>query len=247
MAVPTTRQEFIDYCLRRLGAPVLCINVDDEQIEDRVDEALLYYYDYHFDGTQRVYIRHQITQADIDNEYITLANNVIAVVDLLPIGSTTTSSNLFNLRYQLHLNDLYYTSATSTIPYYIAHLHIAHLEELFVGRQQLRYNRHVNQLRIDMDWTADVTVGDHVIIDAYQITDPNVYPDVWGDRWLQRYASALIKRQWAQNLIKFEGMQLPGGVQFNGMELFNQAQTEIDNLEEEMIVSYSLPVSDMVG
>lgn len=247
MAVPATREAFKNYCLRRLGEPVIDVNVDDEQVEDRIDEALKYYQDYHFDGTERVLIKHVVTASDKTNGYITLSNSVIGVNSILDVGQAVQSSNLFNIRYQIHLNDLFDLSASSYVPYVTAMRHVESLEELFVGKKPIRYNRHVNKLRIDMDWTNDVATGEYIIIDAYQITDPDTYSDVWGDRWLIRYATALIKRQWGSNLTKFEGMQLPGGLTFNGVKIYDDAESEIQKLEEEMIVSYSLPVQDMIG
>lgn len=247
MAVPSTRSEFKAYCLRRLGDPVIDINVDDEQVEDRIDEALIYYQDYHFDGTERVLVKHVVTASDKTNGYITLSNSIIGVNSILDIGQAVQSSNLFNIRYQIHLNDLFDLSASSYVPYVTAMRHIESLEEIFVGKKPLRYNRHVNKLHIDMDWANDVATGEYVIIDAYSITDPDTYSDVWGDRWLARYATALIKRQWGSNLTKFEGMQLPGGLTFNGAKIYDDAEAEVQKLEEEMIVSYSLPVQDMIG
>lgn len=247
MAVPSTRQEFKDYCLRRLGYPVIDINVDDEQVEDRIDEALKYYQDYHFDGTERILYKHVVTASDKTNGYITIPQTIIGINSILDIGQAVQSSNLFNIRYQIHLNDLFDLSAASYVPYVTAMRHVESLEEIFVGKKPIRYNRHVNKLHIDMDWTNDVATGEYIIIDCYSITDPDTYSDVWGDRWLARYATALIKRQWGGNLTKFEGMQLPGGLTFNGAKIYDDAESEIQKLEEEMIVSYSLPVSDMIG
>lgn len=246
MAIPNSRDTFIDYCLRRLGAPVIDINVDEEQIQDRVDDALLYYRDYHFDGTERIILQYQLSQQDIDNKYIPINDNIIGISNIFDIGDATQSSNLFNVRYQIHLNDLFDFSSSQYQHYTMAMTHIAQLEEIFVGKQPIRYNRHVNKLHIDMAWDK-VQDGQYVIIDCYRILDPSVYTDVWGDRWLHRYATALIKRQWGENLKKFEGMQMPGGLTFNGQKIWEESIEEIRQLEEEMIVSYSLPVSDMIG
>jgi len=247
MAVPNTRESFKNYCLRRLGEPVIDVNVDDEQVEDRIDEALKYYQDYHYDGTERVLIKHETTQTDKDNGYITLNDSVIGVHRILDIGQAVQSSNLFNIRYQIHLNDLFDLSASSYVPYVTALRHVETLEEIFVGKKPIRFNRHKNRLHIDMDWENDVEVGEFIIVDGYQILDPDTYTDIWGDRWLARYTTALIKRQWGSNITKFEGMQLPGGVQFNGIKIFDDAEQEIQKLEEEMLSSYSEPVSDMMG
>jgi hypothetical protein len=247
MAIPTSRDQLKEYCLRRLGKPVIDINVDDEQIEDRIDDALQYYRDYHFDGTEHVYLRHQVTQTDKNNQYITLDNSYIGVVSVFDIGDAVQSSNLFNVRYQIHLNDLFDFSSTTYVPYVTAMRHVEQLEEIFVGKKPIRFNRHTNQLNIDMDWEFDVRVGEYIIVEAYKILDPNVYTDVWGDRWLQRYTTAQIKRQWGENLKKFEGLQMPGGITFNGQKIYEEAVEEIEKLESEMINSYSLPVTDMIG
>ena len=196
MAVPTTREQFKDYCLRRLGYPVIDINVSTEQIDDRIDDSLLYYHDYHFDGSERILLKHQVTQQNMDDSYIQMGQDIIGVSDLLPLNSSSSSSSLFNLNYQIHLNDMYYTQATPLLPYYMVKMQLANLHKMFVGEQSLRYNRHVNKLHIDMDWGSRLSVGDYIVIDCYRIADPEVYSDVWNDRWLQRYATAQIKRQW---------------------------------------------------
>lgn len=246
MAQPTSRSEFKEYCLRRLGKPVIEINVDEEQVDDRVDEALAYYQDYHFDGTSKDYIQHVVTAENIANKYVTIPEEVIGVNNIFDIGDAIHTQNIFNLRYQFALNDFYSTTNISMIDYRMAMERIQFYEEMLVGKQPIRYNRHVNKLHIDMDWDK-VKPGQYIIIECYRIVDPETYTDVWKDRWLLRYATALIKRQWGSNLSKFEGMQLPGGVSFNGMQIYNDANEEINRLEEEMITNYSLPVSDLIG
>lgn len=246
MAVPTTRNEFKEYCLRKLGKPVIEINVDDDQVEDRIDEAIRYYWDYHFDGSEKLYYKHQVTANNVTNKYITLPENIIGAVRIFNIGDPMVTNNLFDIRYQIALNDLYTLTSVSMVPYYMAFQHVQLLEQLLVGQQPIRYNRHTNKLYVDMDWNK-VNVDNYLIVEAYEVIDPNTYTDAWGDRWLARYATALIKRQWGSNLTKFSGMQLPGGVQFNGDKIYNDAENEIDALEKEMIVSYSLPVTDMIG
>ena len=246
MAIPTSRDQLKEHCLRRLGKPVVDINVDDEQVEDRIDEALLYYRDYHFDGSERVLYKHQVTAADKTNKYVTLDDSYIGVRDIFDIGDSTQTSNLFNVRYQIHLNDLFDFSSTTYVPYVTAMRHVAQLEEIFVGKKPFRFNRHTNKLHIDMHWD-DINAGDFIIIDTYKVTDPNTYSDVWADRWLMTYTTSLIKRQWGENLKKFEGLQMPGGLTFNGQKIWEEATEEIRRLEDEMINSYSLPVSDMTG
>lgn len=246
MAVPTTRAAFKEYCLRRLGKPVIEINVDEDQVEDRVDDALRYYWDYHFDGTEKIYYKHLVTDTDKTNKYITVPDNVIGAVNLFNIADPSIrSDDLFNIRYQIALNDLYTLTSVSMVPYYMVMEHLSLISEMLVGKQLLRFNRHMNRLYIDMDWNS--LSNEYLLVEAYQIIDPNEYVDVWKDQWLLRYATALIKRQWGSNLTKFTGMQLPGGLTFNGEKIYNDAVAEITDLEDKMISSYSLPVMDMIG
>lgn len=246
MAVPTTRSEFKEYCLRKLGKPVIEINVDDDQVEDRIDESLRYYWDYHFDGSEKLYYKHLITSTDIANKYITLPENIIGVVKLFPVGQSLNTMNLFNIRYQIALNDLYTLTTQSMVPYVMAMQHIQFLEEILVGQKPVRYSRHKDRLYIDMDWGLAVE-GEYFVVEAYQVIDPDTFTDVWGDRWLALYATALIKYQWGSNLTKFTGMVLPGGVQFNGEKIQDDAKAEIEALEQEMQTSYTLPAYHMVG
>jgi hypothetical protein len=246
MAEPTTRAEFKANCLRRLGAPVIEINVDDDQVEDRIDEAIRYFWDYHFDGSEKQYYKHVITSQDKTNKYITMPENIIGVVNLFDIGQGLNTNNLFNIRYQIALNDLYTLTSVSMVPYYMAIQHVQFLEYILVGKQPLRYNRHTNKLYIDMDWNL-VNVGDYIIVEAYEVVDPDTYTDAWKDRWLLRYTACLIKQQWGTNLKKFDGMKMPGGLTFNGQKIYDEATDEREKLEHEMINSYSLPVTDMIG
>lgn len=244
---PTDRDSFKEYCLRRLGKPVIEINVDPDQLDDRVDEAIQYYWDYHFDGTEMTYYKHQVQQVDIDNKYIILPENIIGAVEVFPIGDPSIrSDDLFNIRYQIALNDLYTLTSVSMIPYYLVMQHLDLVSQFLVGRQPIRYNRLSNKCYIDMDW-ANVQIGEYLLIRAYYVIDPNVYPMMWREWWLQRYACALIKRQWGQNLTKFGGIALIGGVTFDGQKIYDDAQEEIDNLEHRMITDFSLPVLDMIG
>jgi hypothetical protein len=246
MAQPTTKAEFKEWCLRKLGKPVIEINVDDDQVDDRVEEAFSYYWDYHFDGTEKTFLKHVLTSTDITNKYITIAENIIGVVNIFDIGDSLSVNNIFNIRYQFALNDMYDMSSYRLSEYMMAMQHIQFIEELLVGKQPIRYNRNVNRLHIDMDWEK-VSAGDYVVAECYQIVDPATYADVYKDRWLQNYATAKIKYQWGSNLTKFNGMQLPGGVTFNGEQILSDAREEIQRLEEDMISSYSLPVHDLTG
>jgi hypothetical protein len=247
MATPTTKAEFKEYCLRKLGKPVIEINVDDDQVDDRVDEALRYWYDYHFDGSERVYYKHAITETDVVNKYITLPENIIGAVSIFSMGDPSIrSDDLFNIRYQIALNDLYTLTNVSLVPYYMVMEHLALMNELLVGKQPIRYSRHKDRLHVDMDWNT-VAIGEFLLVEAYEVVDPETWTDAYNDRWLQNYATTLIKEQWGSNLTKFTGMTLPGGVQFNGEKIYDDAVAERRKLEDEMISSYSLPVLDMIG
>jgi hypothetical protein len=247
MAVPSSREQFKQYCLRALGSPVVEINVDDDQVEDRIDQALRYYWDYHFDGSEKAYYKHQVTVDDVQNKYITLPENIIGAVGIFSIGDPSMrADDIFNIRYQIALNDLYTLTSVSLVPYYMAMQHLGTIVDLLVGKQPIRYTRHRNKLNIDMDWTK-LNVGEFLIVEAYEIVDPTVYSDVWGDRWLYLYTTALIKKQWGNNLKKFSGMQLPGGITFNGQQIYDEADAEIQMLERDMVTNLSLPASDMIG
>lgn len=247
MAVPTDRASFKEYCLRKLGKPVLEVNVDDDQVDDRVDESLRYYWDYHFDGTDKIYYKHAITDTDKTNQYITLPENIVGAVRVFPIGDPSIrSDDMFNIRYQIALNDLYTLTAYSMVPYFMAMQHLSLISEMLVGQQPIRYNRHKDRLYIDTKWD-NYDTGDFILIEAYEVVDPDTFSDVWGDRWLQNYCTEKIKYQWGSNLTKFTGMVLPGGVQFNGEKIINDSQQAIEKMEAEMVLHYSLPVSDMIG
>ena len=249
MATPTSRTTFKEYCLRTLGKPVVDINVDDAQVEDRIDDALQYYRDYHFDGTERIIKKIEITQTIKDNKQIDLSSEspeIIGVTRLFDIGDPIQSSNLFNIRYQIHLNDLFDFTSTTYLPYVTAMRHVENLEEIFVGSQPIRFNRHKNIVNVDIEG-EDLVVGEFVMLDGYAVVDPDTYTDVWSDWWLRRYSTCLIKKQWGENLKKFEGLQMPGGLTFNGQKIWEEATEEQRNLEAEVLNSYSLPVMDMEG
>jgi len=175
-----------------------------------------------------------------------LPENIIGAINIFDVGDAVNTNNLFNIRYQIALNDLYTLTSQSMVPYFMAMQHIQLLEELLVGKQPIRYERHRDRLHIDMDWNK-VDVGHYIIIEAYEIIDPDVWTDAWADRWLQNYCTAKIKYQWGSNLTKFTGLNLPGGVQFNGDKILDDAAAEIAKMEEEMLNSYSLPNMDMIG
>lgn len=248
MAVPTSRETLKQYCLRELGKPVVKINVDDDQIDDRIDQALKYYYDYHFDGSEKVYYKHMITTTDVTNKYITLPENIIGAVRIFQVGAHASAggTDMFNINYQIALNDLYSLTSISMIPYYMTMMNLSLIQELLTGQVPIRYNRHTNKLNLDMDWSR-IPVGHFLLVEAYQVVDPDVYTDAWGDRWLCKYTTQLIKRQWGQNMKKHKNMVLPGGIIFNAQEIYDEADKEIKDMEEDMIMTYSLPCSDMIG
>ena len=251
MANPTTRSEFKDYCLRRLGFPVIEINVDDDQIEDRIDDALQYWQDYHFDGLQKVYYIKKILQTDIDQKYIDLSNatdasnnalEIVGVTRIFPLTDSQSSVNMFDLRYQLRLNELYDFTSASYINYTLTQQHLRSLEIMFTGEVPIRYQRHMQKLYIDWSWGYDIFVDDVVIAECYAVINPDVYTKVWNDRWLKEYATALIKRTWGNNMKKFSGLQLPGGVTLNGDKVYEEATDEIERLEKEMENNYGSPL-----
>lgn len=247
MAQPTNRNEFIEWCLRKLGKPVIEINVSREQLEDRVDEAISYYWDYHFDGVEKTFLKHQVTQEDKDNKYITIPENIIGTVNIFNISTTALgSSNMFSAQYQFVQNHVHEISSYNMTNFYMNMMHLKFMEEILVGSQPIRYNRHINRLYIDTEWN-NISIGQYIVAECYSVVDPEIYTDVWKDRWLQNYATALIQESWGRNLTKFVGMNLPGNVQFNGEQILSDAKETILRLQEEMISSYSLPVSDMMG
>jgi hypothetical protein len=252
MAVTTTRADFKNYCLKKLGFPVIDINVDDDQVEDRIDDALQYWQDYHFDGLQKVYYIKKIDQTDIDNKFLDLtqakdaANNtldIVGVTRIFPIQDSQSSINMFDLRYQLRLNELYDFTSASYINYTLTQQHLRSLELMFTGEVPIRFQRHMQRLYIDWAWGAsEAPIGTTVIAEAYSTIDPTTYGHVWNDRWLKEYATTLIKIQWGANLKKFDGIQLPGGVTLNGDKIFTDGMTEKKRLEEEMQTNYGGPL-----
>jgi hypothetical protein len=248
MATITDRAAFKNYCLKRLGFPVIDINVDDDQIEDRIDDALQYWHDYHFDGLQKVYYIKKIDQTDINNRYLDLtdiqdrANNsleITGITRIFPIQDSQSSINMFDLRYQLRLNELYDFTSASYINYTLTQQHLRSLELMFTGEVPIRFNRHLQRLDIDWAWgSSQAPVGTTVVAECYATLDPNTYGQVWNDRWLKEYATALIKKQWGSNLKKFGGIQLPGGVVLNGDKIYDEAEEEKKTLEADMEKNY---------
>ena len=262
MAAPSTRETLKQYCLRNLGKPVIDINVDDDQVEDRIDEALQYFAQYHVDGVERMNLKYEVTQADVTrmttdssesitedsvtttwkqgNNFLVVPSSVISVVNVFPL-SDRANLNMFDVRYQLRLNDLYDFSSTSIVHYEMTMQHLDFLDHILVGEKPMRFNQLSNKLFLDMDWSNDITVGEFLIFEVYRKVDPATYTDLFDDLYLKRYTTTLIKRQWGQNLSKFSGTAMLGGVTLNGPELFSTAIDEQSRLEEEIRLNYEEP------
>ena len=248
MANPTSRVDLKEFCLRKLGKPVIEINVDDSQLEDRIDDALKMYHEFHYDGIERVIIQHQLTQTDIDNKYITMSDSVISIEKILDLNTGSSSEILFDAEYHMNWDALYaFNSTPASLQHYVATKENVNLiNELLNGKKPLRYRRHTDKLHIDMDW-SDIDVGDYIVIQAYQIVDPTVYDQVWSDRWLREYTTELFREQWGHNLSKYSGVQMPGGVTFNGSDILSEAQTRLRELEQELRDTYEEPPTFYMG
>ncbi len=251
MANPSSRQTLIDYCKRKLGEPVIEVNVNEDQVEDRVDEALQYYQEYHSDATYRGYLKHQMTASDITNQYITISDSVLFVKRILPISSSFGQSyNFFDIKYQMMLNDIAdMNNFAGDLAYYEQlQQHLSLLDMKLNGTPQVEFSRRQNRLYIFGDiQDEDIQEGEYVIAETYSIVDPEAFGSVYNDMWLKQYTTALIKEQWGLNLMKFEGMQLPGGVILNGRQLYDDAQGELQDLREKIRLEHELPVDFMVG
>ena len=247
MANPASREQFKDWCLRELGWPVIEINVDDDQVEDRIDEAFQYFQQFHFDGVERWYMKHQLTSTDITNQWIPITDNIIGVTRIFPLAASNATVNMFDLRYQLRLHELYDFTSTSYVNYVLTMQHIRTLDMLFSGEQPIRFNRHTNRMYLDWNWAQFATPGEYLIIEGYVIIDPDSYTKVYNDRMLKKYATALIKKQWGNNMKKFGGMQLPGGVTMNGQQVYEEAVAEIEKLEQLIRDTFEEPPQFLVG
>lgn len=249
MAQPNSRQSLKDYALRRLGAPVIDINVDDQQVEDALDDALQFFAEYHFDGVLETFITHQITQDDIDNRYIdmnAIDDRVVSVVKIFNLA--VHSVNMFDVSYQLALNDFFGTFTPGTLTNYtITKQHLELLQDILDPEKNFRFSRVTNRVYGDFAWDEDLNVGDYIVMQAYTALDPETYTEIYNDRLLKNYFTACVKRIWGNNLSKFTGIQLPGGVQFDGQRILSEAQEEIRQIEEEVQDRYELPPDFMVG
>ena len=251
MATPTSRATLIEYCKRRLGDPVIEINVDDDQVEDRVDEALQYYQEYHSDATVRTYLKHQVTATDVSNEYITLSNNILFVSKMFPLESSFNQSrNFFDIKYQMMLNDIAdLMNFAGDLAYYEQmQQYLSLLDMKLNGVPQVLFSRRQNRLYIFGDFAdGDIKAGDYIVAEVYTIVDPSAHTSVFNDMFVKEYTTALIKQQWGNNLIKFDGMQLPGGVVLNGRQIYDDATGEIQTLRENIRLEHEFPPDFFVG
>jgi hypothetical protein len=276
MAKPASRQELINYCLRKLGAPVLEINVAEEQLDDLVDDALQYFQERHFDGVEKMFLKYKITQEDKDrgrarggsssagivtttgtsgigtalweenSNYIPVPETVIGIERVFKLSNRTIASNLFNINYQLFLNDIYWFSSTEMLNYYVTKRYLEDIDWIVNPERQIRFNKRQDRLYIDTSWDT-LQVDDYLLIECYRILDPNDYPKVWNDYFLKLYLTAIIKRQWGQNLIKFQGVKLPGGVELNGRQIYDDAQKDLQDIQDRMMLEFELPPMDLIG
>lgn len=252
MAAPSTRSSLKDYALRKLGFPVIELNLDDDQVEDRIDEALDMFRLYHVDAVEKTYLKHKVTAGDIANTYIEIPENIIGVNKIFSLAATQVGSggqlnfNIFDLTYQLRLNELYDFTSADYVYFSLANQHLRTLEMLFIGDVPIRFNRHAGKLYLDNPWDRRLTVDSYFIAEAYVVL-PESNTRFWNDTWLKRYTTALIKQQWGTNLKKFSGVQLPGGIVLNGQQIYDEATRECSDLEQEIRDMYEAPPMFEVG
>ena len=247
MAKPTTRALLQDYCLRNLGAPVIEINVDEDQVEDRTDDALQFYQEFNSDGIIREYLKHEITATDITNSYITVADSVTSVVRMLKINASSGSS-LFDMGYHMRMNDIFMLQGLGTQlqTYEQAQQKLSLVDHRLNSEEHIRFSRHMNRVHMDEGF-GGLIAGEFIVLEVYSIIDPGTFADVYNDLYLKKYLTALIKRQWGSNMMKFDGFQLPGGITMNGRQMFEDAVEEIAGLEEECRLIWAMPDNFIMG
>ena len=281
MAKPSTRQGLIDYCLRRLGYPVLEINVEDDQIDDLVDDAIQYYNERHYDGVERMYLKYKITQDDVDrgkakgtsgvgivtttgtstnvsglgtvtsnfyetSNFIQVPESVIGVEKIFKFDTSSISGGMFSIKYQLFLNDLYYFNSVELLQYSMTKRYLEDIDHMLTTDKQVRFNKRQDRLYLDIDWGSQ-SAGEFIILDCYRALDPAAFTEIYNDSFIKKYLTALIKRQWGQNLLKFRGVKLPGGIELNGREIYDDAERELAALQQKMASEYELPPLDFIG
>jgi hypothetical protein len=279
MAKPSTRQGLIDYCLRKLGAPVLEINIDDDQIDDLVDDTIQYFNERHFDGVERMYLKYKITADDINrgkgpgkdgvtgivtttvnhsvgvttqfsfeenSNYIQVPDSIIGIENIFRFDTSSISSGMFSIKYQLFLNDLYYFNSVELLQYSMTKSYLADIDHLLTTDKQVRFNQRQDRLYLDIDW-ASQKEGTYIVLDCYRALDPASFTQVYNDTFVKKYLTALMKRQWGQNLIKFNGVKLPGGIELNGRQLYEDGERELEAIRQKMTSEYELPPLDLIG
>ena len=281
MAKPNSRQELIDYCLRQLGAPVLEVNVDDDQIDDLVDDAIQYFNERHFDGVERMYLKYKITQDDIDrgkaegtsgvgivtttgtstnisgygtttssfyetSNFIQVPDSVIGIEKIFKFDTSSISGGMFSIKYQLFLNDLYYFNSVELLQYTMTKRYLEDIDHLLTTDKQIRFNKRQNRLYLDIDWEAQNT-DTFLVIDCHRALDPSEFTKAFNDSFLKRYLTLLIKRQWGLNMMKFSGTRLPGGIELNGRQYYEDAERELADIKQRMMLEYELLPLDFIG
>ena len=276
MAKPSTRQGLIDYCLRQLGAPVLEINVDDDQIDDLVDDAIQYFNERHFDGVEKMYLKYKITQDDVDrgkaqgttgtgivnttatdtsnrtynfyetSNYIQVPDSVIGIEKIFKFDTSSISGGMFSIKYQLFLNDLYYFNSVELLQYAMTKTYLEDIDFLLTPDKQIRFNKRQDRMYLDIDW-GSVTEDDYIVIDCHRALDPQSFTQIYNDSFVKRYLTALIKRQWGANMMKFGGTKLPGGIELNGRQYYDDGEREIADIRSRMAMEYELPPLDFIG
>jgi|TARA_Y100000114_G_scaffold2127_1_gene1734 hypothetical protein len=281
MAKPSTRQGLIDYCFRKLGAPVLEINVDDDQVDDLIDDALQLFNERHYDGVERMFLKYKLTQEDLDrgkaantngvgivtttgtstnvsgvgtitsnfyetSNFIQVPDAVVGIEKIFKFDSSTISGGMFSIKYQLFLNDLYRFNSIDLLQYSMTKTYLEDIDFLLTADKQIRFNKRQSRLYLDIDWKAQ-EVDSYLIIDCYRALDPTEFTKVFNDPFLKLYLTSLIKRQWGMNLIKFKGVKLPGGIELNGREIYEDAERELENIRQRMMLEYEVPPLDFVG
>ena len=285
MAKPSTRQGLIDYCLRQLGAPVLEINVDDEQLDDLTDDAIQLFNERHFDGVEKMYLKYKITQDDIDrgtannktdsdntvgivtttatstnvsglgtitsnwyetSNFIQVPDSVIGVEKIFKFDTSSISGGMFSIKYQLFLNDLYYFNSVELMQYSMTKTYLEDIDFLLTTDKQIRFNKRQDRLYLDIDWGSE-KADNYLILECYRALDPASFSGVYNDSFLKRYLTVLIKRQWGLNMMKFTGTKLPGGIELNGRQYYEDAERELEDIKQRMTLEYELPPLDMIG
>jgi len=279
MARPNSRGRLIDYALRQLGAPVLEINIDTDQLHDVLDDTLQVYEERHYNGFERMYLKYKITQEDLDrgrakgtdgvgivtttgistnsattvssefyetSNYLAVPEHVRGINKIFKFDTSSISGGMFSIKYQLFLNDLYYFNSVELLQYAMTKTYLEDIDFLLTTEKQIRFNQRQDRLYLDIDWGAQ-SLDTFIIIDCFRALDPEEYKQIYNDPFVKRYYVAALKKQWGQNLIKFRGTKLPGGIELNGREIYDEGVRELDALRSRMAQDYEMPPLDFIG